>query len=60
MMFISPKHYIPPGTLRGALAYPSQQPQFTSEGYIAALERTELAHLALGLDRVARWELEQL
>jgi vitamin B12/bleomycin/antimicrobial peptide transport system ATP-binding/permease protein len=58
MMFISPKNYIPPGTLRGALAYPSQPSQFTSEDYIAALERTELARLAPGLDRVASWERE--
>jgi putative ATP-binding cassette transporter len=58
MMFISPKHYIPPGTLRGALAYPSQPSQFTSEDYISALERTELARLAPGLDRVASWERE--
>jgi vitamin B12/bleomycin/antimicrobial peptide transport system ATP-binding/permease protein len=58
MMFISPIHYIPPGTLRGALAYPSPPSQFTSEEYAAALQRTQLAHLATGLDRVARWEQE--
>ena len=56
MMFISPKHYIPPGTLRGALVYPSQPSQFTSEEYMAALERTELVHLSPDLDRDARWE----
>jgi vitamin B12/bleomycin/antimicrobial peptide transport system ATP-binding/permease protein len=58
MMFISPIHYIPPGTLRGALAYPSPPSEFTSEEYAAALQRTQLAHLATGLDRVARWEQE--
>ena len=58
MQFISPKHYIPPGTLRNALAYPSQPSQFTSEDYIAVLGRTELAHLAPDLDRVASWERE--
>ncbi len=58
MMFISPKHYIPPGALRGALADPFQPSQFTSDDYIAALERTELAHLAPDLDRVASWERE--
>ena len=58
MMFISQQDYIPPGTLRGALAYPSQPSQFTSEDYMAALERMELAHLSPDLDRVARWERE--
>jgi vitamin B12/bleomycin/antimicrobial peptide transport system ATP-binding/permease protein len=58
MMFISTKHYIPPGTLHGALAYPSQPSQFASEDYIAALKRTELAHLSPDLDRVARWDRE--
>jgi vitamin B12/bleomycin/antimicrobial peptide transport system ATP-binding/permease protein len=58
MMFISPKHYIPPGTLRDALAYPFQSSQFTSEDYIAALERMKLAHLSPDLDRDARWERE--
>ncbi len=58
MMFISPKHYIPPGTLRDALAYPFQSSQFTSEDYIAALERMKLAHLSPDLDRDARWEQE--
>ncbi len=58
MMFISPKHYIPPGTLRDALAYPFQSSQFTSEDYIAALERMKLAHLSPDLHRDARWEQE--
>ncbi len=57
-MFISLQDYIPPGTLRGALAYPAQPAQFTSEEYMAALERMELAHLSSDLDRDARWERE--
>jgi putative ATP-binding cassette transporter len=57
-MFISQQDYIPPGTLRGALAYPAQPAQFTSEEYVAALERMKLAHLAPDLDRDARWERE--
>ncbi|MDQ6704146.1 MAG: ABC transporter ATP-binding protein/permease, partial [Pseudomonadota bacterium] len=58
MMFISLQDYIPPGTLRGALAYPAQPSQFTSQEYMAALERMKLAHLSPGLDSVARWERE--
>ncbi|MGH6852458.1 MAG: ABC transporter ATP-binding protein/permease, partial [Methylocella sp.] len=50
MMFISQKDYIPPDTLRGALAYPAEPSQFTSEEYLAALERMKLAHLSPGLD----------
>ena len=55
MMFISQQDYIPPGTLRGALAYPSPPSQYVSEEYTAALERMKLAHLLPDLDRVARW-----
>jgi len=58
MMFISQQDYMPPGTLRGALAYPSQPSQFVSEEYTAALERMKLAHLSPDLDRAARWERE--
>jgi len=58
MMFISQQDYIPPGTLRGALAYPSQPSQFTNQEYVAALNRMELAHLSPDLDRGARWERE--
>ena len=58
MMFISQQDYIPPGTLRGALAVPFQPSQFTSEKYITALERMKLGRLASDLDRTARWERE--
>ena len=58
MMFISQQDYIPPGTLRGALAYPAEPSQFTNEQYMAALERMKLTHLSSDLDRDARWEQE--
>jgi vitamin B12/bleomycin/antimicrobial peptide transport system ATP-binding/permease protein len=58
MMFISQQDYVPPGTLRGALAYPSPPFQYASAEYTAALERMKLAHLSPDLDRVARWERE--
>jgi putative ATP-binding cassette transporter len=58
MMSISQQDYMPPGTLRDALSYPSQPSQFASEEYMAALERMKLAYLSPDLDRVARWERE--
>jgi vitamin B12/bleomycin/antimicrobial peptide transport system ATP-binding/permease protein len=58
MMFISQRHYMPSGTLRRALAYPSSLSQFTSEDYTAALKRMRLDHLASELDRSARWDRE--
>jgi ABC-type uncharacterized transport system fused permease/ATPase subunit len=35
IVFISQQDYLPPGTLRGALAYPFHPSQFASEKYIA-------------------------
>jgi vitamin B12/bleomycin/antimicrobial peptide transport system ATP-binding/permease protein len=58
VMFISQQDYLPPGKLRGTLAYPFQPSQFASEKYIAALERTKLGNLSPDLDRVGRWERE--
>src|SRR3984893_3418887 len=58
MMFISQQDYMPPGTLRGALAYPSEPSQFPSEDFVAALERMGLGNLSPGLDRIARWGRE--
>ncbi|HXW72081.1 MAG TPA: ABC transporter ATP-binding protein/permease [Methylocella sp.] len=57
-MFISQQDYIPPGTLRVALAYPAPPTQFTAADYAAALERMKLSHLLPFLDRDARWERE--
>ncbi|HUI21376.1 MAG TPA: ABC transporter ATP-binding protein/permease [Methylocella sp.] len=58
MMFVSQQHYMPPGALRGALAYPSQPSRFTNDEYLAALKRLRLSHLSPDLDRTARWERE--
>jgi putative ATP-binding cassette transporter len=58
MMFLSSQDYIPPGTLRVALAYPYPPAQFTGEDYLRVLRRIGLAHLAPHLDQVARWERE--
>jgi vitamin B12/bleomycin/antimicrobial peptide transport system ATP-binding/permease protein len=58
MMFISRRYYFPPCTLRDAIAYPSSLSQFTTEDYMAALERMRLANLAPGLDRIMNWDRE--
>jgi vitamin B12/bleomycin/antimicrobial peptide transport system ATP-binding/permease protein len=58
MMFISQQDYLPPATLRAALAHPSEPSQFANEAYTATLERMMLGHLAPDLDRAARWEQE--
>ncbi|HTV31730.1 MAG TPA: ABC transporter ATP-binding protein/permease [Methylocella sp.] len=58
MMFISQQHYLPPGTLRGGLAYPAAPGQFTDDVYLVALQRMKLVHLAPLLDKAARWEKE--
>lgn len=58
MMFISQRHYIPPGTLRGALAYPAPATQFAEQDFKAALERLGLDNLSPQLDRIARWDRE--
>jgi vitamin B12/bleomycin/antimicrobial peptide transport system ATP-binding/permease protein len=58
VMFLSQQDYIPPGSIRGALAYPAEPSQFSSADYLSALERMELKHLAPALDRIGRWERE--
>lgn len=58
IMFLSQQDYVPPGSLRGALAYPAEPSKFTDAEYISALERMELSQLAPVLDRIGRWERE--
>ncbi|HMF05576.1 MAG TPA: ABC transporter ATP-binding protein/permease [Methylocella sp.] len=58
MMFISQQDYIPPGSLRGALAYPAPPGKFTHQEYVSALARLKLPHLAPALEGIARWERE--
>ena len=50
--------YLPPGTLRAALAYPAGPDRFADGAVRAALERVGLGHLAASLDREARWDRE--
>jgi putative ATP-binding cassette transporter len=58
MTFLSQRPYLPPGTLRAALAYPAPAAGFPAEAFAAALERTSLSHLKPELDRTRRWDRE--
>jgi putative ATP-binding cassette transporter len=58
IMFLSQQDYVPPASLRGALAYPAEPSQFSNTEYLSALRRMELGHLEPALDRIARWERE--
>jgi putative ATP-binding cassette transporter len=49
--------YMPPGTLREVLAYPTPVASFEPASYAHALERLDLARLVPMLDESSRWEL---
>jgi len=54
-----PRHpYVPPGTLRAALAYPMPENSFADADLVAVLERAGLGRLSSSLDRNARWDRE--
>ena len=57
-MFIPRHPYVPLGTLRGALAYPSPQTAYSDEQIMALLQSTGLNRLCSSLDRIARWDRE--
>ena len=50
--------YVPPGTLKEALAYPSGVAQFEAHDYSAALRRLGLDRLVPLLDESRRWDHE--
>jgi ABC-type uncharacterized transport system fused permease/ATPase subunit len=50
--------YLPRGTLREVLAYPTLTDRFTDRAYLQALERTGLARHAKDLDETRRWDRE--
>ncbi|MBV9129078.1 MAG: ABC transporter ATP-binding protein/permease [Verrucomicrobia bacterium] len=58
VMFMPRHPYVPLGTLRAALAYPSPETDHTDEQYVAVLKWASLERLSSSLDRVARWERE--
>jgi putative ATP-binding cassette transporter len=50
--------YVPPGTLKEALAYPSAVDQFKTHDYSATLERLALGRLVPLLEEWRRWDHE--
>ncbi len=56
MTFIPQRPYLPLGTLRAALCYPTEASRFDDAVLVAALERVDLGHLAAVLDRSDRWD----
>jgi putative ATP-binding cassette transporter len=57
-MFMPQRPYIPLGSLRDALAYPSAATEFAEDALIAACKRVGLTHLSTELDRRANWDNE--
>ena len=55
-LYLPRMSYLPPGTLREVLAYPSSIAAFETEACIKALERLGLERLAPLLDESRRWE----
>ena len=55
-MFMPQRPYLPLGTLRTALAYPSAPDAFPTEALRAALERAHLSEYAVMLCREERWD----
>jgi vitamin B12/bleomycin/antimicrobial peptide transport system ATP-binding/permease protein len=58
VMFVPRHPYVPLGTLRGALAYPSPKTEYRDEQIIAVLQSAGLNRLSSSLDRIARWDRE--
>ncbi|HEX5078511.1 MAG TPA: ABC transporter ATP-binding protein/permease [Geminicoccaceae bacterium] len=56
MMFLPQRPYLPPGTLRAAVSYPTEPGHFGDAAIRAALERVDLGQLADSLDRDNRWD----
>jgi vitamin B12/bleomycin/antimicrobial peptide transport system ATP-binding/permease protein len=56
VMFIPKQPYLPLGTLRAAVAYPSPETAFKDEELVATLRSSGLHHLASSLDQIGRWE----
>jgi putative ATP-binding cassette transporter len=58
VMFIPRQPYVPLGTLRAVLSYPSPETTYKDEDYLAVLKNARLDHLSSSLNRVARWDRE--
>lgn len=55
-LYLPRTSYLPPGTLREVLAYPSAVAAFDTDACIQALERLGLERLSPMLDELHRWE----
>jgi vitamin B12/bleomycin/antimicrobial peptide transport system ATP-binding/permease protein len=55
-LYLPRTSYLPPGTLREVLAYPSAIAQFDTDACVKALERLGLERLTPMLDESQRWE----
>ena len=58
VMFMPRQPYVPLGTLRAALAYPSPETTYKDEELVAVLKSASLDRLSSLLDRTERWERE--
>lgn len=58
MTFIPQRPYMPLGTLRTAVCYPTEPDRIEEASVVAALERVDLGHLVAMLDRSERWDRE--
>ena len=55
-MFLPARAYVPPGTLRAALAYPRAAADYEDAAITRALTDVGLEHLRLLLDTTDRWD----
>jgi putative ATP-binding cassette transporter len=55
-MFLSQQTFLPIGTLRATLSYPSPDASFSDEKIREALRQVDLEHLASQLDETDHWE----
>ncbi|HUL06374.1 MAG TPA: ABC transporter ATP-binding protein/permease [Candidatus Acidoferrum sp.] len=58
VMFVPRRPYVPPGSLRAALAYPLPETTYKDSELVAALECCGLNQLTTSLDKEARWDRE--
>jgi vitamin B12/bleomycin/antimicrobial peptide transport system ATP-binding/permease protein len=58
IMFMPVRAYIPPGTLRAAVAYPRAAQDYDSPAIVKALNAVGLGHLEPHLEKENRWDRE--